>query len=70
MQHGEASRLRADEADLERIMQSGLGPLDTGDEEALWVRIMCCPFCSVKVLQGSPMSVRDSLPPEVLQIAW
>jgi hypothetical protein len=36
--NAEAARVAADEADLERIMRSGLGPLDTGDEEALWVR--------------------------------
>lgn len=38
-QNVEAARARADEADLQRIMRAGLGPLDTGDEEALWVRV-------------------------------
>lgn len=41
-QNMEAARAAADEADLERIMRSGLGPLDTGDDEALWVR-KCLP---------------------------
>jgi hypothetical protein len=36
-QTAEAARARADEADLQRIMRMGLGPLDTGDDEALWV---------------------------------
>ena len=39
-QTAEAARARADEADLQRIMRMGLGPLDTGDDEALWV---CAP---------------------------
>lgn len=37
-QNVEAARARADEADLQRIMRAGLGPMDSGDEEALWVR--------------------------------
>lgn len=36
-QNMEAARARADEADLQRIMRAGLGPMDTGDDDALWV---------------------------------
>jgi len=44
-QNMEAARAAADEADLERIMRWGLGPMDTGDDEALWVR-KCLPQCA------------------------
>ena len=43
-QTAEAARARADEADLQRIMRMGLGPLDTGDDEALWV---CASLASI-----------------------
>lgn len=35
----EEARLAADEADLEKLHGAGLGPLDVGDEENLWVHL-------------------------------
>lgn len=66
----EAARAAADEADLERIMRAGLGPMDTGDDEALWVRARhehasvvnkgCPPHRILHLRKGAPASGRGT----------
>lgn len=68
-QTAEAARARADEADLQRIMRMGLGPLDTGDDEALWVCACVRLQCLLRA-QGRPREACPNASSTLLRRLW